>query len=123
MGTLSTYFTLLSLLSTAYRAWGVAGRKRRLSAARQNTWAGGMLCRDSVSLTPLTREFEMSTDQIKAHLDLYIASGRQAASFESPTTHLCDVTARQYRAHKQGLQISVGDCEIKDYLGKVTSCP
>ena len=49
------YFTLL--LSTAYTTWGVAGRKRRLSAARRNAWAGGMLYRDSVSLTPLIQVF------------------------------------------------------------------
>ena len=45
--------TLLLLLSTTYTTWGVAGRKRRLSAARRNAWAGGMLYRDSVSLTSL----------------------------------------------------------------------
>ena len=39
-------FTLL--LSTAYTTWGVAGRKRRLSAARRNVLAGGMLYRDNV---------------------------------------------------------------------------
>ena len=46
-----SYLSLL--LSTAYTTWGVPGRKRRLSAARRNAWAGGMLYRDSVSLTPL----------------------------------------------------------------------
>ena len=50
-----THFTLL--LSTAYTTWDVAGRKRRLSAARRNAWAGGMLYRDSVSLTPLIQVF------------------------------------------------------------------
>ena len=49
------YFTLL--LSTVYTTLGVAGRKRRLSAARRNAWAGGMLYRDSVSLTPLIQVF------------------------------------------------------------------
>ena len=48
------------LLSTAYTAWGVAGRERRLPAARRNTWAGVMLYRDSVSLTPLIRVFRGS---------------------------------------------------------------
>ena len=48
-------FTLL--LSTAYTTWGVTGRKRRLSAARRNAWAGGTLNRDSVSLTPLIQVF------------------------------------------------------------------
>ena len=50
------YITLL--LSTAYTTWGVAGRKRRLSAARRIAWAGGMLYTDSVSLTPLIPVFE-----------------------------------------------------------------
>ena len=50
-----SYFILL--LSTAYTTWGIAGRKRRLSAARRNAWAGGMLYRDSVSLTPLIQVF------------------------------------------------------------------
>ena len=45
------------LLSTAYTTWGVAGRKRRLSAARRNAWAGGMLYRDSVPLTQLIQVF------------------------------------------------------------------
>ena len=52
---LETSFTLL--LSSAYTTWGVAGRKRRLSAARRNAWAGEMLYRDSVSLTPLIQVF------------------------------------------------------------------
>ena len=47
-----------SLLSTAYTTWGVAGRNRRFSAARRNAWAGGMLYRDSVSLTPLIQVFQ-----------------------------------------------------------------
>ena len=50
-----TYRTLL--LSTAYTTWSVVGRNRRLSAARRNAWAGGMLYRDSVSLTPLIQVF------------------------------------------------------------------
>ena len=51
-------FTLLTLLlSAAYTTWGVTGRKRRLSAARRNAWAGGMLYRDSVSLTLLIQVF------------------------------------------------------------------
>ena len=50
---LFAFITLL--LSTAYTTWGVAGRKRRLSAARRNAWAEGMLYRDNVSLTPLIR--------------------------------------------------------------------
>ena len=33
------------------------GRKRHLSAARRNAWAGGMLFKDSVSLTPLIQVF------------------------------------------------------------------
>ena len=45
------------LLSTAYTTWRVAGRKRRLSAAHRNAWAGGMLYRDSVSVTPLIQVF------------------------------------------------------------------
>ena len=50
--------TLLTLLSsTAYTTWGLVGRKRRLSAARRNAWAGGMLYRVSVSLTPLIQGF------------------------------------------------------------------
>ena len=49
--------TLLLLLSTAYTAWGVAGRKRRSSGARGNAWAGEMLYRDSVSLTLLIQVF------------------------------------------------------------------
>ena len=48
---------LLLLLTTAYTTWGIAGRKRHLSAARQNAWAGGMLYRDSVYLTPLVQVF------------------------------------------------------------------
>ena len=39
------YFT--SLLSTAYTTWGIAGRKRRLSAAHQYAWAGGVLHKDT----------------------------------------------------------------------------
>ena len=35
-------------MPTAYTTSGVAGRKRRLSAARRNAWAGGMLYRDSL---------------------------------------------------------------------------
>ena len=54
-----TYFTLL--LSTAYTTCGIAGRKRRLSAARQNAWAGGMLYKDSDSLTPLIQVTSKST--------------------------------------------------------------
>ena len=42
---LSTNFSVTSmttlLLSTAYTTLGVAGRKRRLSAARRNAWAEG----------------------------------------------------------------------------------
>ena len=34
------------------------GRKRRLSVARPNAWAGGMIYRDSVSLTPLIQVFQ-----------------------------------------------------------------
>ena len=45
------------LLSTPYTTWGVTERKRRLSSARRNAWAGGMLYRDSVSLTPLIQVF------------------------------------------------------------------
>ena len=47
---------LLLLLSTAYATWGVTGRKRRLSAACQNAWAGvggggrGGCCTKIVSL-------------------------------------------------------------------------
>ena len=41
---------LTLLLSAAYTTWGDAGRKRRLSAARRNAWAGGMLYKDIVSL-------------------------------------------------------------------------
>ena len=51
------YFTLA--LSAAYTTWGVAGRKRCLSAARWNAWAGGMLYRDSVSLPPLIQVFSL----------------------------------------------------------------
>ena len=51
------FITLLLILSTAYITWGVAGRKRRLSAARRNAWAVGMLNKDSVSLTPLIQVF------------------------------------------------------------------
>ena len=49
----SNLLYLLLLLST----WGVTGRKRRLSAARRDAWVGGMLYRDSVSLTPLIQVF------------------------------------------------------------------
>ena len=49
------YLTLL--LFTAYTTWGVAGRKRRLSAACRNAWAGGMLYKDSVSLIQLIQVF------------------------------------------------------------------
>ena len=52
---MSTFFTLL--LSSACTTWGIVGRKRRLSAALWNAWAGGMLYRDSVSLTPLIQVF------------------------------------------------------------------
>ena len=48
-------FTLL--LFAACTTWGVSERKRRLSAARRNAWARGMLYRDSVSLTPLIQVF------------------------------------------------------------------
>ena len=48
---------LTLLLSTAYTTWGVEESKRRLSDARRNAWAGGMLYRDSVSLTPLIQVF------------------------------------------------------------------
>ena len=65
-----TYFTLL--LSTAYTTWGVSGRKRRLSAARRNAWAGGMLYKDSVSLTPLI--------QVKGQHKTTAANRNQAAS-------------------------------------------
>ena len=43
--------------SAAYTTYGVAGRKRSLSAARWNAWAGRMLYKDSVSLTPLVHIF------------------------------------------------------------------
>ena len=56
--------TLLLLWSITYTTWGVAGRKRRLSAACRNAWAGGMLYKDSVSLTP----FLLS---LAHYLDLY----------------------------------------------------
>ena len=46
-------FTLLDIFLT----WGVVGRKRCLSDARRNAWAGGMLYKDSVSLTPLIQVF------------------------------------------------------------------
>ena len=52
------YILLTLLLSIAYTIWGIAGRKRRLSAACRNAWAGGMLYRDSVSLTPLIQVFQ-----------------------------------------------------------------
>ena len=52
-------YQLTLLLSTAYTTWGAAGRKRRLSAARRNAWAGGMLNKDSVSLTPLIRSVQL----------------------------------------------------------------
>ena len=51
-------YLLTLLLSTAYTTWGVSGRKRRLSAACQNACAGGMLYRDSVSLTLLVQVFQ-----------------------------------------------------------------
>ena len=54
-GSLLTF--LYFCLATAYTTWGIAGRKRRLSAARRNAWAGGMLYRDNVSLTPLIQVF------------------------------------------------------------------
>ena len=41
------YLTLL--LSTAYTTCGIAGRKRRLSAASRNAWAEGILYKGSVS--------------------------------------------------------------------------
>ena len=56
---LCTYFFTL-LLSTAYTTWGVSGRKRCLSTAHWNAWAGGMLYKDSVSLTPLIQVFRGS---------------------------------------------------------------
>ena len=49
------YFTLP--LSSAYTTWGVGGRKRRVSVASRNAWAGGMLNRDIVSVTPLIQIF------------------------------------------------------------------
>ena len=53
---LGFHISLLTLfLSTAYTTLGVAGRKRRLSAARRNAWAGregggGGCCTKIVSL-------------------------------------------------------------------------
>ena len=48
------YFTFVYRL---YR-WGRRGKKETfVSAARRNAWAGGMLYRDSVSLTPLIQVF------------------------------------------------------------------
>ena len=51
------HLSVITLLYFCLPLIPLAGRKRRLSAARLNAWTGGMLYRDSVSLTPLIQVF------------------------------------------------------------------
>ena len=61
------------------------------------------------------REFEVSTNEMKTQLHCL---GHTGGVFKSPTRS-CDVAARQYRKRKQGLQIGVEGCKVKDYPKQV----